>query len=70
MSKCVWELRHRLATDNEEYWYVVCDTRFTPARASRDWGYCPYCGRVLAIEAKDKQGKQHLEFIGLADLAP
>lgn len=68
--KCVWELKHRFATDNEEYWYVVCDTRFTPRRADRDWRHCPYCGRPLAITADDKQGKRHLEFIGLGDLMP
>jgi hypothetical protein len=65
---CIWELRHCFATDNEEYWYVVCDTRFTPHRVDATWSRCPYCGRRLRLTAKDAQGKRHLEFIGLSDL--
>jgi hypothetical protein len=67
MNNCTWELRHRFATDNEEYWFVVCDTRFKPytGRVSPDWSYCPYCGRHLVFDYDDAQGKRHLEFIGL-----
>jgi len=67
-TDCTWELRHRFATDNEEYWYVVCDTRFTPTRVEATWNHCPYCGRRLRLTAKDAYGKRHLDFIGLSDL--
>src|SRR5208283_2376874 len=68
MDTCTWKLRHRFGTDNEEYWFIVCDTRFSPYanRISRDWSHCPYCGRLLAFKADDKQGQRHLDFIGLS----
>lgn len=67
MNTCTWELKHRFGTDNEEYWFVVCDTRFTPApnHVSPDWSHCPYCGRTVEFSADDAQGKRHLEFIQL-----